>query len=264
MADPPRRPPRRTQPIPAYGYPQVFLVDQGLPEESSLDRGPIPTWSVLPPPAKHHKRSGCAGWWPLLALIQIVTLLALGAGAYYIYWLRHELLEMRSTAAAAAEKTPVQYKHIGLPEPTAEKTEKSKTAHLTVKNITVGSRMLVWESAARGAFTEGVEYRDHSLLINETAHYFVYSSVFFRSQGCPGPKPVEHSVYRKTLRSVEPRLLLQSRKLSQCVGGSRWYSNSYLGAVVKLDRMDRVYVHVSDPALVSLEPATTYFGLYKV
>ncbi|KAG2461345.1 TNFL6 factor, partial [Polypterus senegalus] len=214
---------------------------------------------------------------------------------------------MRSTAAAAAEKTPVQYKHIdflsgallsccplvpsccplapclallllwidcpltltpqlptGLPEPTAEKTEKSKTAHLTVKNITVGSRMLVWESAARGAFTEGVEYRDHSLLINETAHYFVYSSVFFRSQGCPGPKPVEHSVYRKTLRSVEPRLLLQSRKLSQCVGGSRWYSNSYLGAVVKLDRMDRVYVHVSDPALVSLEPATTYFGLYKV
>ncbi|MGH0157527.1 UNVERIFIED_CONTAM: hypothetical protein FKN15_044792 [Acipenser sinensis] len=40
--------------------------------------------------------------------------------------------------------------------------------------------------------------------------------------------------------------------------------SSYLAAVVQLQKFDRVSVNVSEPQLVSLEPANTYFGIYKI
>ncbi|KAK1164289.1 tumor necrosis factor ligand superfamily member 6 [Acipenser oxyrinchus oxyrinchus] len=70
--------------------------------------------------------------------------------------------------------------------------------------------------------------------------------VFKRQDATPLPSPAG---------GPQAQLLLRERM---------WTSSSYLAAVVELQKFDRVSVNVSEPQLVSLEPANTYFGIYKI
>ncbi|MGH0178715.1 UNVERIFIED_CONTAM: hypothetical protein FKN15_077558 [Acipenser sinensis] len=116
----------------------------------------------------------------------------------------------------------------------------------------------------RQAFTEGMEYRDGALLINETGQYFLYSRLLLRGTTCPRDRAVVHRVFKRSGRYPAAISLLEDRKLSYCSGERMWTSSSYLAAVVQLQKFDRVSVNVSEPQLVSLEPANTYFGIYKI
>lgn len=62
--------------------------------------------------------------------------------------------------------------------------------------------------------------------------------------------------------------LMEGHKEGHC--GQRdkrqvWTSNSYLGAVLKLQQQDWVYVHVSHPNLINPnDPYGIFFGLYEI
>ncbi|XP_058890147.1 tumor necrosis factor ligand superfamily member 6 [Acipenser ruthenus] len=252
----------------SYVYPQIFLVDRGGLGGSGGSGAPgpettaLPAWPVLPPQLKQG-RGGRGGCTALLLALLLLTMAGLGLGAYYILRLQQELTELRqdSTSTSSRNLTPVLEKQIGL---AVEEKETKRMAHLTVKSANGRSETLLWEPVVGKAFTEGMEYRDGALLINETGQYFLYSRLLLRGTTCPRDRAIVHRVFKRSGRYPAPISLLEDRKLSYCSGERMWTSSSYLAAVMQLQKFDRVSVNVSEPQLVSLEPANTYFGIYKI
>ena len=87
-----------------YPFPQVFLVDDGggNPQHSVQPPGLIPCWAF--PPAQERarsrgKRHSCMGVSPGLLVVLLCLLLlvfaAMGLGAYQIYKLQRELVNIR-------------------------------------------------------------------------------------------------------------------------------------------------------------------------
>ncbi|XP_006635359.3 tumor necrosis factor ligand superfamily member 6 [Lepisosteus oculatus] len=246
-----------------YVYPPIFLMDRAGQEAAAPAANMVPTWVSLPPPAKQPQRRcrrSCIT--TVLVFLLFLILCALGLGAYQILRMHGELAQLKQ-AVDSEHQTPVLQKQVGLLETLAERREIKRIAHLTVLNVTRGSKMLLWEPEKDVSFTDGVSYEDGSLLINETGHYFVYSRVRLRGAHCPSPPEFTHTVSRRNQHS-KPRTLLQGHKVGFCLGDRSWSSSSYLGAVLRLRRLDRVFVSVSDPQLVSMDHYSTFFGLYKV
>lgn len=126
---------------------------------------------------------------------------------------------------------------------------------------------LQWESRLGRAFTRGVLYRDGGLQVNHTGLYFVYSQVELLGSECFSGSFI-HTVF---MRWNKPIKLMEGHKEGYC--GKRdkqtlrqvWTSSSYLGAVLKLQQHDWVYVNVSHPKLINPnDPLGIFFGLYEI
>ncbi|MBN3295650.1 tumor necrosis factor ligand superfamily member 6 [Amia ocellicauda] len=246
-----------------HSYPQIYLVDRGGPDHPSSHPNLVPTWPVLPPPAQRRRGAGQGCVATLVIVLLLLVLVALGFGAYQLLRLQEELLLMKQ--GPASRTAPVVQKQVGLPPPPAEEKKETKMlAHLTVLNVTSGSHTLQWEPIRGPAFTSGLEYWDGALVINETGPYFVYSQVAFRGHVCPTRGSVlTHTVFRQR-GNPTPIVLLQGHQRGFCTQSGPWTCTSYLGGVVELRRLDRLYVSVSDPSAVMMDHFSTYFGLYKV
>ncbi|KYO39813.1 SUN domain-containing ossification factor isoform B [Alligator mississippiensis] len=168
-------------------------------------------------------------------------------------------------ATSPGHLPPAAEKHTGLPNATEkimEKKEVRKAVHLTGKSGQKGLP-LEWEAIYGHAFTSSIQYKQGSLMINETGLYFVYSSVFFRGEVCNN-QPLDHTVYKRNPGYPGNQVLMEDRRMNYCATQKMWAGNSYLGALFNLTRMDRLYVNVSRIALVHFEESKTFFGVFKL
>ncbi|XP_019386122.1 PREDICTED: tumor necrosis factor ligand superfamily member 6 [Crocodylus porosus] len=199
-----------------------------------------------------------------LALLALLALAGAGLGLFQIVQLQKELAELRE-ATSPGHLPPAAEKHTGLPNATekiVEKKEVRKAVHLTGKSGQKGLP-LEWEAIYGHAFTSSIQYKQGSLMINETGLYFVYSSVFFRGEFCNN-QPLDHTVYKRNPGYLGNQVLMEDRRMNYCATQKMWAGNSYLGALFNLTRMDRLYVNVSKIALVHFEESKTFFGVFKL
>lgn len=126
------------------------------------------------------------------------------------------------------------------------------------------SKTLKWESKHSRAFTDGILYSNGGLQVNETGLYFVYSRVEFLSKNCRKRDSLSHKVYAK--RDGNPVQLMADHREGFCTAGSTevWMAGSNLGSVQQLKQNDWVFVNVSQPALLSFNHHSNYFGLFKL
>ncbi|XP_030626569.1 tumor necrosis factor ligand superfamily member 6 [Chanos chanos] len=266
-------------------YPPVFVMDAGgrqyLQPVSRADPALVPCWN-FPPARSHSRRGSCGGLNAAVASVLVMVLLlvfaALGFGAYQIFQLQNEVLQLKqyvcvfeliliwclfSQQENAQNKSPE--KLIDLRRPDAERAQRGQVAAHLIGGRGKSGDSLVWGPRVGRAFTSGVVYRNNGLLVNETGLYFVYSRVEFLDNHC---SPRDHLVHSVHMRRTDghPLTLMEDHREGFCVVGKEqvWTSGSGLGSVQKLQKHDFVYVSVSDPAKLSHNFQSNYFGLYKI
>ncbi|KAF7645592.1 hypothetical protein LDENG_00201520 [Lucifuga dentata] len=263
----------------SYPFPQAFLMDTGGgPQHSVQPPNLVPCWSF--PPAQDRVRSrgrsqGCMGVNPGLVMVVLLLFLlvfaALALGAYQIYEIQTELKQMRKKADNKTEFIQSE-KQIGLYEPgvNGKNTDIRPAAHVIGRIQNAKSHnTLRWEPQAGRAFTNGgVAYRieDGALQVNETGLYHVYSRVELIFDRCSLKDSFVHSVFVRRVDHPLPLTLMEGHRAGFCSlqQGHSWTSESYLGATMKLQKQDRVFVSVSNPVLLSHKHHSNFFGLYKI
>lgn len=128
---------------------------------------------------------------------------------------------------------------------------------------------LRWESKVGQAFTSGdVTYRlqDGGLQVNESGIYHIYSRVELIFKSCSSTSSFTHSIFVRRRDHSIPLTLMDAHRTVPCPRQvpHSWTSNSYLASSVQLQKYDRVYVNVSQPAYLSHENYANFFGLYKI
>ncbi|KAL4634961.1 tumor necrosis factor ligand superfamily member 6-like [Arapaima gigas] len=246
-------------------YPPVFMVDGRELQPAMGHPIPLQCWSFPPQRVKSRRRDCsevCVVTIVLLTLLLVLA--ALGFGAFQILKLQTELTQLRQEMEAQSDMPTVQ-RHTGNEEITAEK-EIRQAAHLTIKieKSQAFEKTLRWVPKHGRTFIRGVVYKedDGGLQVNETGLYFVYSRVEYEGVNCESKKILIHEVFKKS-KHPEPIILLRGHPDNYCRKG-HWSASSYVGGVQKLDRLDLLYVNVTNPALLSHEHNSIFFGLFKI
>ncbi|CAN0219392.1 unnamed protein product [Bubo scandiacus] len=247
-----------------YVYPQIFWVDGCANASTSCP--PAPPVAPFPPPVPDRRRKPrdnrerrSVGFL-VISLLILLALTGVGLSMFQIFHLEKELAELRESASTE-HIPPALEKLIGQKEQSMKK-EVTKAAHLT-GNPAQRDLPLEWEPISGHAFTDGIQYRDQGLVINETGLYFVYSNVLFRGSICSS-QVLTHVVYKKNPASPGSHILMEDKGINYCTSQKTWARKSYLGALFKLRKMDSLHVNVSKIALVSFEESKTFFGLFKL
>ncbi|NXL44616.1 TNFL6 factor, partial [Podilymbus podiceps] len=252
-----------------YVYPQIFWVDGCANASTSCP--PAPPVAPFPPPVPDRRRKPrndrerrSVGFL-VISLLILLALTGVGLSMFQIFHLEKELAELREVRSAwpvteALGKQEEKLK-IGSEEQSMKK-EARRAAHLT-GNPSQRDLPLEWEPISGHAFTNGIQYRDQGLVINETGLYFVYSNVLFRGSVCSS-QVLTHIVYKKTPASPGSHVLMEDKGINYCTSQKTWARKSYLGALFKLRKLDSLHVNVSKIALVNFEESKTFFGLFKL
>ncbi|XP_052656544.1 tumor necrosis factor ligand superfamily member 6 [Harpia harpyja] len=263
---------KHVQPIPLpamqqnlnYVYPQIFWVDSCANPSTSCP--PAPPVAPFPPPVpdrrtkpRNNRERRSVGFL-VISLLILVALTGVGLSMFQIFHLEKELAELRESASTE-HIPPALEKLIGQKEQSMIK-EARNAAHLT-GNPVQQDLPLEWEPISGHAFTNGIQYRDQGLVINETGLYFVYSNVLFRGSVCSS-QVLTHIVYKKNPALPGSHVLMEDKGINYCTSQKTWARKSYLGALFKLRKMDSLHVNVSKIALVNFEESKTFFGLFKL
>ncbi|NWX07224.1 TNFL6 factor, partial [Caloenas nicobarica] len=248
-----------------YVYPQIFWVDGCANTSASCPSAP--PVAPLPPPVPDRRRKPrnnrerrSVGFL-VVSLLILVALTGVGLSMFQIFHLEKELAELRESASS--ERIPPALEKLKGQKEQSTAKEARKAAHLT-GNPVQRDLPLEWEPISGHAFTNGVEYRDQGLVINETGLYFVYSNVLFRGSVCSSSQMLTHIVYKKNPASPGSHVLMEDKGINYCTSQKTWARKSYLGALFKLRKMDSLHVNVSKIALVNFEESKTFFGLFKL
>ncbi|NXC68037.1 TNFL6 factor, partial [Anhinga anhinga] len=255
-----------------YVYPQIFWVD-GCANASTSCPPPAPA-APFPPPVPdrrrkprniRERRSSC---FLVISLLILLALTGVGLSMFQIFHLEKELAELREVRSAwlVTEALGKQGKN-------RKNWEKKPTRLLVLTalfllfwlpgNPDQRDLPLEWEPISGHAFTNGIQYRDQGLVINETGLYFVYSNVLFRGSVCSS-QVLTHIVYKKNPASPGNNVLMEDKIINYCMSQKTWARKSYMGALFKLRKMDSLHVNVSKIALVSFEESKTFFGLFNL
>uniref|UniRef100_A0A8C0B3R5 Tumor necrosis factor ligand superfamily member 6 n=1 Tax=Buteo japonicus TaxID=224669 RepID=A0A8C0B3R5_9AVES len=239
-----------------YVYPQIFWVDSCANPSTSCP--PAPPAAPFPPPVpdrrtkpRNNRERRSVGFL-VISLLILVALTGVGLSMFQIFHLEKELAELREVRSAWLEKT----------------TQLLALTALFLLSGLPGNPVqqdlpLEWEPISGHAFTDGIQYRDQGLVINETGLYFVYSNVLFRGSVCSS-QVLTHIVYKKNPASPGSHVLMEDKGINYCTSQKTWARKSYLGALFKLRKMDSLHVNVSKIALVNFEESKTFFGLFKL
>ncbi|XP_009510787.1 tumor necrosis factor ligand superfamily member 6 [Phalacrocorax carbo] len=263
---------KHVQPIPLpamqqnlnYVYPQIFWVDSCANASTSCP--PTTPPAPFPPPVPDRRRKPRnnrerrSTGFLVISLLILLALTGVGLSMFQIFHLEKELAELRESASTE-HIPPALEKLIGEKEQSMKK-EVRKAAHLT-GNPAQRDLPLEWEPISGHAFTNGIQYRDQGLVINETGLYFVYSNVLFRGSVCSS-QVLTHVVYKKNPASSSNNVLMEDKIINYCVSQKTWARKSYMGALFNLRKMDSLHVNVSKIALVSFEESKTFFGLFML
>ncbi|NXT91280.1 TNFL6 factor, partial [Anhinga rufa] len=252
-----------------YVYPQIFWVDGCANANTSCP--PPPPAAPFPPPVpdrsrkprnNRERRSSC---FLVISLLILLALTGVGLSMFQIFHLEKELAELRESASTE-HIPPALEKLIGelLKKPTQLLVLTALFLLFWLPgNPDQRDLPLEWEPISGHAFTNGIQYRDHGLVINETGLYFVYSNVLFRSSVCSS-QVLTHVVYKKNPASPGNNILMEDKIINYCMSQKTWARKSYMGALFKLRKMDSLHVNVSKIALVNFEESKTFFGLFKL
>ncbi|XP_074688958.1 tumor necrosis factor ligand superfamily member 6 isoform X2 [Strix aluco] len=243
---------------------RIFWVDGCANASTSCP--PAPPVAPFPPPVPDRRRKPrdnrerrSVGFL-VISLLILLALTGVGLSMFQIFHLEKELAELRESASTE-HIPPALEKLIGQKEQSMKK-EVTKAAHLT-GNPAQRDLPLEWEPISGHAFTDGIQYRDQGLVINETGLYFVYSNVLFRGSICSS-QVLTHVVYKKNPASPGSHILMEDKGINYCTSQKTWARKSYLGALFKLRKMDSLHVNVSKISLVNFEESKTFFGLFKL
>ncbi|NXI39301.1 TNFL6 factor, partial [Galbula dea] len=247
-----------------YVYPHIFWVDgcanasTSCPSESPIAPfpPPVPDWRRKPRNNRERRSIGFL----VISLLILLALTGVGLCMFQIFHLEKELAELRESANTE-HIPPALEKLIGQKEESLKK-EARRAAHLT-GNPAQQDLPLEWEPISGHAFTNGIEYRNQGLIINETGLYFVYSNVLLRGSICSS-QVLTHIVYKKNPTLPGNHVLMEDKIINYCTTQKTWAQKSYLGALFKLSKMDSLHVNVSKIALVNFEESKTFFGLFKL
>uniref|UniRef100_A0A672TH88 Tumor necrosis factor ligand superfamily member 6 n=1 Tax=Strigops habroptila TaxID=2489341 RepID=A0A672TH88_STRHB len=235
-----------------YMYPQIFWVDgcpsapPSAPSAPSITPFPpsVPDRSRKPRINRERRSIGFL----VISLLLLLAFTGVGLSMFQIFHLEKELAELREVRSAWLEQSM--------------KNEARTAAHLT-GNPDQWDLPLAWEPISGHAFTNGIQYRDQGLVINETGLYFVYSNVLFRGSVCSS-QVLTHIVYKKNPALLGSHVLMEDKSINYCTGQKTWARKSYLGALFKLRKMDSLHVNVSKISLINFEESKTFFGLFKL
>ncbi|XP_067892614.1 tumor necrosis factor ligand superfamily member 6-like [Heterodontus francisci] len=241
---------------PDYRYPQIYTVG------SNPNLICYPTATMHPVMVPTLKKRGkdwqkvCA---VMILILTFVMLVSLAMGTFYLFQLQKELNKIKQV-----QEDVGQHEKIVATARPAEIT-KLPIAHLTGMNIIKNSKTLVWEAVKDQAFTQGISYKDEALIIGEAGHYFIYSKIYFRGLVCKSDTLLEQTVFKRTDRYPNDLELMITRSDNHCpVNGGKWLRNSFQAGIFYLLKGDRIYVNVSNPALVNFDQFNTFFGLHKL
>ncbi|KAM9186611.1 tumor necrosis factor ligand superfamily member 6 [Mergus octosetaceus] len=263
---------KHVQPIPLpamqqnlnYVYPQIFWVDGCANTSTSCP--PAPPIAPFPPPVPERRRKpkstrerSSIGFL-VISLLILMALTGVGLSMFQIFHLEKQLAELRESAST--EHIPPALEKLIGQERQAAKKEVRKAAHLT-GNPMQRDLPLEWEPVSGHAFTNGIQYRNQGLVINETGLYYVYSNVLFRGSICSS-QMLSHVVYKTNPASPGSHVLMEDKYINYCANQKMWARKSYLGALFKLRERDSLYVNVSKISLVNFEESKTFFGLFKL
>ncbi|NWZ52874.1 TNFL6 factor, partial [Haliaeetus albicilla] len=243
-----------------YVYPQIFWVDSCANPSTSCP--PAPPAAPFPPPVpdrrtkpRNNRERRSVGFL-VISLLILVALTGVGLSMFQIFHLEKELAELREVRSAWL-----------VTEALGKQGKKNKNLKLGLRcsggNPVQQDLPLEWEPISGHAFTNGIQYRDQGLVINETGLYFVYSNVLFRGSVCSS-QVLTHIVYKKNPALPGSHVLMEDKGMNYCTSQKTWARKSYLGALFKLRKMDSLHVNVSKIALVNFEESKTFFGLFKL
>ncbi|XP_072368984.1 tumor necrosis factor ligand superfamily member 6-like [Scyliorhinus torazame] len=139
-------------------------------------------------------------------------------------------------------------------------------AHLVGMNVINSSSTLVWD-AVRDllAFIQGVSHNAEELIINKAGYYLIYTKVNFRGLECQSDMLLEHTVFKRSDHYPVAIQLMITRNSINCPGNNgHWSRDSFQSGIFELTKGDRIYVTVSNPALVNFEQFNTFFGLHRL
>ncbi|XP_078613003.1 tumor necrosis factor ligand superfamily member 10-like [Branchiostoma floridae x Branchiostoma japonicum] len=166
-----------------------------------------------------------------------------------------------------------------LAKPMAHLTGKSGSARHTRRHSkgegTV--RIQSWESRqGLATVANGMTHRDGAIRVPVDGLYYVYSQLYFRHVRLPaadgssaedhsGDHQLLHSTFKKSATYPEKQEIMKSAR-TRCWSKDSQYGllSSYQGGVFRLRAGDRLFVQVSNVALVSFEEAASYFGAFMI
>ncbi|NXN28424.1 TNFL6 factor, partial [Nycticryphes semicollaris] len=248
-----------------YVYPQIFWMDGCANTSTSCP--PAPPVAPFPPPVPDRRRKPRdinrerrSTGFLVISLLILLALTGVGLSMFQIFHLEKQLAELRESVSTE-HIPPALEKLIG----------DTQLLVFTVLfllfwfsgNPVQRDLPLEWEPISGHAFTDGIQYRDRGLVINETGLYFVYSNVLFRDKVCSS-QVLSHVVYKKNPTSPGSYVLMEDKSINYCTSEKTWTRKSYLGALFQLRKMDSLHVNVSKIALVNFEESKTFFGLFKL
>ena len=145
--------------------------------------------------------------------------------------------------------------------------------YISDSNQDIAQPIRNWLSDRATTFLDGVEIRHDRIVVPETGLYFVYSQagflIYYDSNKAVAGRgqSLFHYVYRYNARLPNGgNQELMRSDMSQCWEQSKTYSRytSYIGAAIKLQQNDELYVKVSNFASLQAEPSLTFFGMFKI
>ncbi|XP_069825164.1 tumor necrosis factor ligand superfamily member 6 [Dendropsophus ebraccatus] len=245
-----------------YAQQPVFWMNQHerpvIMTHSPMQPPPLPP--TFPDFRRKRRKDGTCTYLVIIFLLVLLALAGVGLGTYKIFELQKELDGIKESSSDA-DLSHSSAKLIGL-EKHAERKEGRQAAHVTGKNST--TLPLNWEDKVGRAFTAGIRYKNHGLIVNETGLHFLYSAIYFRGGDCPKDKELTHIVYKKSPRYPVAIKLMENKEDYSCSPRVMWARHSYLGAVFNLTAFDVLYVNVSNVSLVNFDETKTFFGLYRL
>ncbi|XP_041068326.1 lymphotoxin-alpha-like [Carcharodon carcharias] len=140
-------------------------------------------------------------------------------------------------------------------------------AHLIA--LSTGQKNVIWQDGTDSTFTEGVEFRDNSLIIKTPGQYFVYAQVVFYSKGCQDNAVyLGHELVKLSSSYPEEALLLKATKSVCHYGqhGEPWYKTSYQGAIFEFEEGDQIFSRVNEEVVgyVDTTRGKSFFGMFAV
>ncbi|XP_078694514.1 tumor necrosis factor ligand superfamily member 10-like isoform X1 [Branchiostoma floridae x Branchiostoma belcheri] len=133
-----------------------------------------------------------------------------------------------------------------------------------------------WETRqGLATIANGMSHRDGAIRVPVDGLYYVYSQLYFRhvrphaADGSPaadtGDHQLLHSTYKKSATYPEKQEIMKSAR-TRCWSKDSQYGllSSYQGGVFQLRAGDRLFVQVSNVAMVSFEEAASYFGAFMI
>uniref|UniRef100_A0A8C4TEW3 THD domain-containing protein n=1 Tax=Erpetoichthys calabaricus TaxID=27687 RepID=A0A8C4TEW3_ERPCA len=195
-------------------------------------------------------------------LVAFVLLLAVQC--FLIFRMQNSPQELNGVQSAAGVQGP------SVIVPRVGTLSSLSTAHVTAV-MNDQSNTLSWEPEKGLAFTKGIRYQNKALVIPSKGEYYVYAQILFHQMydSKSKSKTLSFNICKETDKyPAKIKLLTGVKTVSEMKTVSEtghWIETAYIGAVLSLDKDDKLTVDVGDYNLVDFSNEyKTFFGAFQV